>query len=309
MNPKDLCISVIITSYNQKSYLIEAIESVINQTVKPHEIIIVDDRSTDDKSIEIIREYVARYPTLIKAIFQEKNVGIPKNRNTALHKVTGNYVAILDGDDRFLPDKVETELAALRQHPAVQCIYSNVRYIDAGGQVLGVRDQEEQPSGDTFVHVARGKFGLLRSMLIDYLFLREVGFLDERLPSYDGFELTVRLAKQGRFAYVAESLVECRIHSVSYQTKITAKDHLHDLRAIYEKILPWLAGLAFTERRKVVKAWQEWFLRFRLRETAEQRNRLKSYLTIFLAIASNRVRWEELRQITVAEVPGLWPFS
>src|SRR3954469_3080161 len=141
MNPRDLCISVIITSYNQKNYLIEAIESVINQTVKPHEIIIVDDHSTDDKSIEIIREYVARYPTLVKAIFQEKNVGIPKNRNTALHKVTGNYVAILDGDDRFLPDKVETELAALRQHPAVQCIYSNVRYIDAGGQVMGVRDQ------------------------------------------------------------------------------------------------------------------------------------------------------------------------
>jgi len=309
MNRKDLHLSVIITSYNQKNYLIEAIESVINQTVRPYELIIVDDHSTDDGTIDVIRDYVARHPTWVKAIFQEKNVGIPKNRNTALGKVTGNYVSLLDGDDRFLPDKVEKELHVLRQYPAVQCVYSNVTYIDGLGQALGVRDQEEQPSGDIFVHVARGKFGLLRSMLIDYLALRNSGFLDEKLPSYDGFELTVRLAKQCRFAYIAEPLVEYRVHNASYQTKIRAKDHLHDLQAIYEKILPWLTDLPLEAREKIVRAWHEWFLRFRLREAVEQGNTIRAYGTLVLALVRNRVSWEGLCKVTAAESPGLWPFS
>lgn len=309
MSPRDPRVSIIITSYNQKHYLIEAIESVINQIVRPYEIIIVDDHSTDDGSIEIIREYVARYPVWIKAIFQEKNAGIPRNRNTALYKVTGNYVAILDGDDRFLPGKVEKELAALQKYPAVQCVYSNVRYVDAVGQSIGVRDQEEQPTGDVFAHVAQGKFGILRSMLIDYLLFQKVGFLDERLPSYDGFELTVRLARQCHFAYVAEPLVEYRMHGVSYQTKMRAKDHLHDLRAIYEKMLPWLTGLPLVEREKVVKMWHERLLRFRLREAVERRNKIRSYMAILSAMVWNKLGWRELRQIAAAEIPGLWPFS
>src|SRR5262245_23667854 len=309
MSQKDLLVSVIITSYNQKHYLIEAIESVINQTVRPYEIIIVDDHSTGDGSVEVIREYLTRYPAWVKAIFQEKNVGIPKNRNTALREVTGNYVTILDGDDRFLPNKLGAELKALRQYSAVQCVYSNVTYIDAGGQVLGVRDQEVQPSGDVFVHVARGKFGILRSMLIDYAVLQKIGFLDEGLPSYDGFELTARLVKHCYFAYIAEPLVEYRTHNVSYQTTIRAKDHLHDLQAIYEKILPWLTDLPLVERETIVKAWHEWFLRFQLRETVEQKNKIRSYMAILLAMIRNRISWEGLRRITAAESPGLWPFS
>jgi GT2 family glycosyltransferase len=184
-----------------------------------------------------------------------------------------------------------------------------VAYIDAAGQSLGVRDQEEQPSGDIFVHIARGKFGLLRSMLIDSLLLQKVGFFDERLPSYDGFEFTVRLARHCHFAYIAEPLVEYRIHGASYQTKIKAKDHLHDLQAIYEKLLPWLADLPPGEREKIVKAWHEWFLRFRLREAVEQRNKIKSYVTLLLAMVRNRVGWERVCRVTAAESPGLWPFS
>src|SRR5207302_1638938 len=96
-------VSVIITSYNQQEYLREAIESAIDQTVAAFEIIVADDHSTKDGSIETIREYAARYPRLVRGLFQEENVGIPKNRNSALRMVKGDHVAILDGDDRLLP--------------------------------------------------------------------------------------------------------------------------------------------------------------------------------------------------------------
>jgi glycosyltransferase involved in cell wall biosynthesis len=91
-------ISLIITSYNQQEYLREAIESAIDQTVAAFEIIVADDHSTKDGSIETIREYAARYPGLVRGLFQEENVGIPKNRNSALRMVKGDHVAILDGD-------------------------------------------------------------------------------------------------------------------------------------------------------------------------------------------------------------------
>src|SRR5438094_8749935 len=95
-------VSVIITSYNQQEYLREAIESAVDQTVAAFEIIVADDHSTKDGSIETIREYAARYRGLVRGIFQERNVGIPKTRNSALLMVRGDYVTILDGDERRL---------------------------------------------------------------------------------------------------------------------------------------------------------------------------------------------------------------
>src|SRR5256886_17638460 len=71
-------VSVIITSYNQQEYLREAIESAIDQTVAAFEIIVADDHSTKDGSIETIREYAARYPGLVRGLFQKKMSGFRK---------------------------------------------------------------------------------------------------------------------------------------------------------------------------------------------------------------------------------------
>ncbi len=99
-------ISVFITSYNQKKFLVEAIESVLSQTLKPVELIIVDDRSTDG-SQEVIGEYARRYPDLIRPYYQEMNVGIAANKAFAQQHVNGDWLTYLNGDDRFLPQKLE----------------------------------------------------------------------------------------------------------------------------------------------------------------------------------------------------------
>ncbi|MEP0812124.1 glycosyltransferase family 2 protein [Trichocoleus sp. ST-U2] len=240
--------------------MIEAIESVIHQTIKPHEIIIADDYSTDG-SVELILDYMNHYPKWIKGVFQQKNLGIPKNRNAALRQVTGNYVAILDGDDRFFPHKLERELAALQKNPAAKCVYSNLLFIDAQGKPINLRDREEQPSGDIFHYVAKGTFGILRSMVIDYSLLQKVGFMDERFPKYDGFDLTVRLAKQAQFAYVSEALVEKREYPTSDSKRLAAEEHLHDLEGIYEKILPLLEDIPIAEKRNIQEIWSQ-YLRY-----------------------------------------------
>ncbi len=250
MKSHDFRVSVIITSYNHKDYLVEAIESVINQTISPYEIIIADDHSIDG-SVELIRDYIDHYPGWIKGIFQKENVGIPKNRNAALCQVMGDWVAILDGDDRFLPHKLEREMETLQNYPVARCVYSNVSIIDAKGFPMGLRDKEDQPFGDVFAYVSGGKFGLLRSMLIECNLLQKVGFLDERFPKYDGFELTVRLAKRSQFVYVPQPLVEYRVHPSGDSRSLKGKDHLHDLEGIYRKNMPLLDDVGDAERRDI----------------------------------------------------------
>jgi len=276
---QDFRISVIITSFNQKNYLIEAIESVINQTVKPYEIIIADDSSTDG-SVELIQDYISSYDGWINGVFQEKNVGIPKNRNAALRQVKGNYVAILNGDDRFLPQKLERELEALQKYPAASCVYSNLIFIDSNGQSLYIRDQEEQPSGDVFAYVAQGTFGLLRSMVIDYTLLQEFGFLDERFPKYDGFELTVYLARRGKFAYIQEPLLEKRKYPSSDSKSLKVKEHLHELEGIYKKMLPHLENMPVLQKKNLTEIWVQRLSQWQISDLLEQGNTLESSIKI-----------------------------
>ena len=173
-------ISVFIPSYNQKEYLAEAIESVLNQTLRPFEIIIVDDCSTDG-SQKIIETYARAHPDLIRAFYQEKNLGIPRNKNFALEQVRGDIVTHLDGDDRFLPRNLEMRLATFMKDPEVKIVYSNMYYIDAKGQRIRfwVDNNIALPFGYIFPEV----FGLtfpsntgFRNEFVDYESLKEVGF-------------------------------------------------------------------------------------------------------------------------------------
>ena len=128
----DVRVSVVITSYNHKDYLVEAIESVLAQTRPADEIIVADDGSTDG-SEKVILQYVSTYPSRLIGVLNQRNQGIPRNRNSALARMTGDYVYILDGDDRFLPTNIERSLEELHGRPGYSCVYSNVDLIDASG--------------------------------------------------------------------------------------------------------------------------------------------------------------------------------
>ena len=106
-------VSVCIITYNQESYIRQAIESVLMQKVNfPWEIIIADDCSKD-KTREIILEYKDRFPDLIKPLFQKRNVGGGKNFTDLINAATGKYVAYLEGDD-YWTDDGKLQLAAYK---------------------------------------------------------------------------------------------------------------------------------------------------------------------------------------------------
>jgi glycosyltransferase involved in cell wall biosynthesis len=247
-------ISLIITSYNQQEYLREAIESAINQTVAAFEIIVTDDHSTKDGSVEIIREYTAKHPGLVRGLFQEKNVGIPKNRNSALRMVKGDHVAILDGDDRLLPRFIEQHGAALAANPQAHVSYSNRYDINQLGE-RRPRDRSLQPSGGVLAYIARGRKGILRSMVAKYDLVKAAGFLDENYFYYDGFILTLHLAKVTPFVYLAEPLMEKRDHAGGVSKGLSFSEKERCFQEVFAEVMRVTDELPKKDKRAIRKEW------------------------------------------------------
>jgi glycosyltransferase involved in cell wall biosynthesis len=247
-------ISLVITSYNQQEYLREAIESAIDQTVAAFEIIVADDHSTKDGSVEIIREYTAKHPGLVRVFFQEKNVGIPKNRNSALEMVKGDYVAIVDGDDRLLPTFIERHGAALIANPQAHVSYSNRYDIDQRGERRS-HDRNPQPSGDVLGYVARGRKGILRSMVAKYDLVKAAGFLDENHYHYDGFILTLHLAKLTPFVYLPDPLMEKREHAGGTSKGISFSEKERCFQDVLAEVMRVTEELPQKDKRAIRKEW------------------------------------------------------
>ncbi len=107
-------ISVIMTVYNRQDYVAAAIQSILDQTIDCHEIIVVDDGSTDRS-----REIIASFGCMVRSLWQE-NSGYGAATNRGLTEVRGDLVAFLDSDDLWMPDKSRLQLQVLQEHPEVR---------------------------------------------------------------------------------------------------------------------------------------------------------------------------------------------
>src|SRR5688572_10228334 len=122
-------VSVIMIFRNAENYIQEAIESVLVQTYKYWELLLVDDGSTDG-STEIAQEYVAQCPEKIQYLDHPKhqNLGMSATRNLGIRNAKGDYVAFLDSDDYWLPTRLETHVGILNLHPDVGMLYGTAKY-------------------------------------------------------------------------------------------------------------------------------------------------------------------------------------
>ncbi len=120
MSHSDRLVSVIATVFNGAPYLAEAIDSVLAQTYRPLEVIVVDDGSTDESG-DVARQFgsAVRYA-------RQDNRGIGAARNAAISLAAGRYFAFLDADDRFRPEKIERQLEILDADPAVDMVFGHV---------------------------------------------------------------------------------------------------------------------------------------------------------------------------------------
>lgn len=122
-------VSVVMPNYNGKRFLAETVKSVQNQTYKNFELIVVDDCSTDD-SIEIIREFAGQDDRII-LIENSENHGVSYVRNLGIQKAVGEYIALLDNDDLWEPDKLERQIEIARS--GAEVVYCSYDFIDENG--------------------------------------------------------------------------------------------------------------------------------------------------------------------------------
>ena len=251
-------ISVIIVTYNHEKYISECIENILSQTLRPFEIVICDDHSTDN-SWAIICEYNKKYPNLIKAYRHEKNIGQVKNSQFGRKVYTGDLVSIIEGDDRWLPRKLELEWKALQRYPEAKISYSNVYTIDASGNRTGIWYDGNgfiPPSGNVFIEVFSRRFfpnsnSVFRNQLMHRLSFDEEGHCDESLESYWDWDMKIRLTHRFPVSYSGEALVEYRIHGEGFSQSEPEK-HFRAMVKVYEKHLPLLENRAKKEAARVM---------------------------------------------------------
>ncbi len=209
-------ISVIIPVYNGARYIEEAIVSVINQTVMPLELIIVDDGSTDN-SLDIVQSLSTPFPLVI---IKQANSGQGAARNHAVTIAKGEFIAPLDQDDKWYPDHLERLLKPFTRNARIGWTYSNVDEINETGQITNFALLNVLPA----IHPKRRIVDMLTfdmfilpsaSIIRKEAFLAVGGF-DPQLKGYEDDDLFLRLFREGYSnIYIGDSLSQWRIYGKS----------------------------------------------------------------------------------------------
>jgi GT2 family glycosyltransferase len=192
-------VSVIIPAYNAERTLLETVNSVQNQTLANIEIIIINDGSTDrtGKTIENLND------SRIKA-FSYENGGVSVARNRGITHTTGEFIAFIDADDLWTPDKLERQLAALESHPQAAVAYSWTQTIDERGYWLH-QYHSVFVEGDVYPKILVNNFLSNGSnVLVRREAILSVGGFDSTLKSCEDWDFYIRLAAKYHFVVVPD---------------------------------------------------------------------------------------------------------
>lgn len=231
MEEKRHKVSVIIPNYNYGRFLREAIESVLAQTYLCHEVIVVDDGSTDD-SLTVAAQFSDRVH-----IVQQKNSGVGAARNNGVKNSTGDLLAFLDADDIWLPHKIERQIACLEKDAEIGLVSCAMREFALNRQTLSEYKQKKNGwcAKEILLFETSFVFSGSAIFLPRSVFEQSGGFDEnkEMHPSED-WEFCYRVSKSVKFVSVAEILVDYRNHGGNGHLKIPRMERA--MMLAYDKI-------------------------------------------------------------------------
>jgi glycosyltransferase involved in cell wall biosynthesis len=198
-------ISVIIPTYNRANLVVNAIESALEQTYAPHEVVVVDDGSTDG-TWEVLKK---KFGDQIRYCWGE-NSGPSAARNRGIAEARGEWIAFLDSDDLWMPDKLDRQVKALEKYPDCGVCFTNAKFVNSTALDTTVFEHDgkkfEGETGmlrDTLRHVANPPTGVWNpTMLIWSDILKQLGGFDLNLSLCEDDELIFRLGTVTKFCYV-----------------------------------------------------------------------------------------------------------
>ncbi len=204
-------VSINLCCYNSEKYLKETLDSIVNQTYKDWELVIINDGSSDSTEL-IIEHYIKQgYPIVYK---YQDNKGLGFSRNEAIKLSHGKYIAFIDHDDMWLPHKLETQLRYFHTHPEHGFLYSNTYVLQDKKQRLLRSMRAKMPEGSVFrtflVHYPVN----LQTVVIKKTLLDDMGhWFDKELDLCEEYDFFLRLLYKTQAGYQKEPLAVYRLHS------------------------------------------------------------------------------------------------
>lgn len=193
-------ISVIIPTYNREVTLERAIKSVLAQTHRNFELIVIDDGSTDNTSL-----IIDKYNRKIR-YFSKLHAGVSSARNLGLEKSEGTWVSFLDSDDYWLPGKLERQMEYLTNHPGMMIVQTEEQWIRNGVPVNPMKKHKKH-SGWIFRYCLPLCIVSPSAVLIHQKVFNDVGVFDESFPVCEDYDLWLRIAIKYRIGLIPEKLI------------------------------------------------------------------------------------------------------
>lgn len=304
--------SVIIPTYKVEKYIAAAIESVIAQTYQNFEIIVVDDDSPD-RSVEICQQFT---DSRIKIVSQ-KNRGLAGARNTGIRHAQGDYIALLDGDDLWLPEKLEKHFEHLENSPSVGISFSRSAFIDEAGNPLGtylMPKLKEITPADLLRDnpVGNGSAAVIRREVLEAIKFQdnlygdiEYFYFDDVFRQAEDIECWLRIAIQTNWQIegIPEALTLYRVNSGGLSASLLKQ--LESLQKVIEKIRSYAPEL-IAEWENPTKAYQ---LRYLARSAVRLKVGSMAVQLMHQALATHwRILFEQPRRtvMTLAAAYLLW---
>lgn len=214
-------ISVIIPTYNREKSIARAVRSILAQTYRNYEVLIVDDGSTDStrKIVESFGDDRIRY------IYLEENSGVSHARNVGIQMAECDYIAFLDSDDEWLPEKLEKQMEMMRQMPEnVGLVYCRMSGMRPDGGVsfcpnLGIA--KEALEGNMFPFLLKENVISPQAVLIRRKCLKQSGGFDESLTCIEDWELFLRISQCWQITFMEETLVRVHVSETSVSQNIS----------------------------------------------------------------------------------------
>jgi glycosyltransferase involved in cell wall biosynthesis len=210
-------VSIVLPAYNAASTVIQTLRSALAQTYPDLEVIVVDDGSTDGTA-----EVAAGISDTRVRVLSVDNGGVSRARNIGIAQALGSYIAFLDADDIWRPEKLERQLAALDAHPDAGFCVTGGEWIGRLNEPLAARQAPIVDSPDPTEAL------LLHSMVVGYIssglvrrtVLDQVGQFDPELSQTADWDLWLRLSLATTFAVIREPLMQYRIHPATMSSSI-----------------------------------------------------------------------------------------
>ncbi len=200
MKPNHPIVSVIIPTFNRSHLLEKALNSVLTQTFRDFEVIVVDDASTDDTA-----NLLGKYPTL-KLIILPENKGVSYARNRGIELAKGHYICFLDSDDLWEPKKLAVQTKWMEENSEVAACQTDEVWIRNGVRV-NPKDRHKKYSGDIFFQSLPLCIVSPSSVMIRSNILKQMGGFDDKLPACEDYDLWLRMSSKFAFGYIDQKLL------------------------------------------------------------------------------------------------------